>query len=315
MPGSDALDPVFLSVHEATAHLPNRKQRLMAAYYVRLLQTGNPVRLKASVPANLYPALRYFLAEADWDHREVIWRAAARTLDRMQVEWLALKVSSVARHYSFAWLAAYDAERVICADLVLVGPTGFTRSAADYLAAQLDVLRVASDALLRRAPLAIGDALAEDAGVRAWLDERGITYSARIRPSSRLVGSVVVGSRAVRLRDFVAGLRPEARRAQDTLWLIRPVTLHLPNDQHRDESLVCYWRGGSEVAGLALTNERDAVRLDRTYNPARAAALRPSMPWRRTALRGPRAWEHHLALVAVLQAHQVRQSLAEAAGT
>lgn len=303
------LDPVFLAVHEATGHLPNRKQRLMAAYYVRLLQTGNPIRLKQSVPANLYPALRHFLADADWDHREVVWRAAARALDVMDVEWFEVKVTSVARQYSFAWLAAYDADHVICADLVLLGPAGLRRQPANYVPAQVDVLATAPDALLGRAPVAIGGVLAEDAGVRTSLENRGLTYSAAVRPSSRILGMVVEGRRGTRLRDYAVGLRSDAIQVASVAWITRPVTLRLPDGATRRETLVCYWQQSPELAGVVLTNEQDPSRLAQIFDPARDDRLmraRPRFPWRRTGLRGPRAWEHHAALTAVLEAHRVQ---------
>lgn len=181
-----------------------------------------------------------------------------------------------------------------------------TRSRQDYLPAQIDVLRAVPDAVLTRAPLAIGGVLAEDADVRAWLGRRGVVYSARIRPSSERIGSVVAGRRAVRLRNYAAAsIRDQALGASGTSWIARPITLRLPDGTRRTETLVCYWRDGAELAGAALTNERDPAQVLRLYEPARAAQRpSPELPWRPTSLRSARAWEHHLALVALLEAHR-----------
>lgn len=308
---SDDLDPIFQFVHEATAHFPRRKQRLMAAYYVRALQTGNPVNLRQAVPANLYPAVRHFLAESDWDHREVMWRAAAQVLPAMEVEWLACHVSTVADKWTFAWLGAYDAERVLPVDLVLVGPSGMIRSRPDYIAAQLELLREAPDSLLTRAPLGIADALAEDASVRRWLAERSVTYSAKVKPTARALGSVVDSSGRRPLQAVVDEMQGEANAIKDLpmTWAARSLKLRAPDGVVGEEVAIYYWHD-DRLAAVVLTNERDKAQIARNFNPAqrRLRAL-PAMRWRRTGLRGAQAWEHHLALIAVLQGHRVAAEL------
>jgi len=304
------LDPIFQFVHEATAHFPRRKQRLMAAYYVRALQPGNPVNLRQAVPPNLYPAVRHFLAESDWDHREVMWRAAAQVLPQMDVEWLACHVSAVADKWSFAWLAAYDGEHALPLDLVLVGPAGLTRSRPEYMSAQLELLREAPDSLLTRAPLGIADALAEDAAVRRWLAERGVTYSAKVKPTARALGSVVDRSGRRPLQVVIDTMQGDASAIEDVpmTWAARSLKLRAPDGVVSEEVVVSYWHD-DRLAAVVLTNERDKTQIALNFNPAqrRLRAL-PAMRWRRTGLRGARAWEHHLALLTVLQACQVLRS-------
>jgi len=304
---TNELDPIFRFVHEATAHFPRRKQRLMAAYYVRALQTGNPVNLRQAVPSNLYPAVRHFLAESDWDHREVMWRAAAQVLPQMDVEWLACHVSAVANKWSFAWLAAYDADHVLPLDLVLVGPAGLTRSRPEYMAAQLELLREAPDLLLTQAPLGIADALAEDAAVRRWLAKRGVTYSAKVKPTARTLGSVMDKSGQRPLQAVADAMQGNAVAVADVpmTWAARSLKLRAPDGVVSKEVAVCYWHD-DRLAAVVLTNQRDKAQIARNFNPAqrRLRAL-PAMRWRRTGLRGARAWEHHLALVAVLQGYRL----------
>ena len=302
---TEPLDPIFQFVHEATAHFPRRKQRLMAAYYVRALQTGNPVNLRQAVPANLYPAIRHFLAESDWDHREVMVRAAAQVLPTMDLERLACHVSTVADKWTFAWLGAYDAEHVVPVDLVLVGPAGQTRSRSDYVAAQLELLQVAPDSLLKRAPLAIADALAEEAAVRRWLDGRGVTYSAKVKPTARALGSVREGRRLRPLTEVMADLEAEAMPGDggSIRWATRPVTLQAPSGETSEETGIGYWHE-DRLASTILTNARGRKQLQKHFDPQHPRLRLPRMRWRRTGLRGARAWEHHLALLAVQQTHR-----------
>lgn len=307
---TEPIDPIFQFVHEATAHFPRRKQRLMAAYYVRALQTGNPVNLRQAVPANLYPAVRHFLAESDWDHREVMVRAAAQVLPAMDLRRLACHVSTVADKWTFAWLGAYDAGHVVPVDLVLVGPAGQTRSRSDYLAAQLALLQAAPDSLLRRAPLAIADALAEGASVRRWLAGRGVTYSAKVKPTARALGAVVDRQRPRRLVDVIADMKAEATApdAGSIRWAMRSVALQAPGGETSNETAVGYWHD-DRLASALLTNERDHQRLRRYFDPRQPGLRLPLMRWRRTGLRGARAWEHHLGLLAVLQDCRVLEHL------
>jgi hypothetical protein len=106
------IDPIFEFADEATAHFPTRKQRLYALAYVPALQTSREPNLKKMVPPNLYRPIRHFLAESDWDHREVIWRSAARLLRQIELDWIACRVSAIPGKWSFAWLAAIP--RCLC---------------------------------------------------------------------------------------------------------------------------------------------------------------------------------------------------------
>src|SRR4051812_32527623 len=108
------IDPIFEFADEVTAHLPRRTQRLYALAYIRALQT-NPGRfdLKTALPPRLYRGVRHFMAETEWDHRELIWRAAARVLPQIgELEWFGCRVTTVARKWTFAWLAGYSADAV-----------------------------------------------------------------------------------------------------------------------------------------------------------------------------------------------------------
>lgn len=259
-----SIDPVFEFVHEATAHFPRRKQRLMAAYYVRALQTNAPVEVRRAVPANLYPAVRHFLAESDWDHREVIWRAAARILDHLEVEWLACKVTGIARQWQFAWLAAYGPHGVAPLDLVLIGPTDLPLLPADYLPGQLDVLRTTPDQVLRLAPVAIGGDLAEDPAVRKWLSDRGVTYSAKVRSRAVVGAGPPNQRRAVRVGDVAKGLvrRGKPTRTQAGVFWASANVVADPGSGLPRETAVFLWKEG-QIRSIGLTNESNQERFAR----------------------------------------------------
>jgi len=184
-------DPVFSFANAVTDHLANRQQRLYALAYLRALQLHPGVPLRRALPPALYRPVRRFVADAEWDGREVIRRAVAEVAPYLEeVEWLACRVSGVRRGYAWAWLAASTAESTVPLDVALVGPAGLTRSAADYVPAQVEILKAAPTEVLERAPLALAGVLAERSDVRGWLDKRGVIYSARVRPSSPLLGRI-----------------------------------------------------------------------------------------------------------------------------
>lgn len=297
--------------HQAASCLPRRKQRVLAVYYVGLLATSAERQLSKAVPANVYRPLRHFLADVDWDGREVLWRAVAEVLGDFAIEWLGLGVTAIRERYSVAHLSAYDATACLPLDLVLVGPARLVREPADYIPAQLELLQTVPDVLLRRAPLAIADAIAEDASIRAALAARGITYSATLGlPGRASAGRILAGGRHGTLAAFAAALRRagDVRPGpQGVTWTWREITLASPGTAARQETAVVYWHHG-ELAAVAVTNERDPTRLLATYDPQRPdwlARPRPKVPWRATGLRSARAWEHHLALVAVLEAARI----------
>jgi hypothetical protein len=110
------------------------------------------------VPAHLYRGVHHFLADTDWDHREVIWAAAAEALEHFELDWLASMVSS-AGGWTFAWLAAYSGAEVLPLDLVLIGPSEGL-PAERLVPAQRDILRRAPDSLLRSAPVGCVNSIA-----------------------------------------------------------------------------------------------------------------------------------------------------------
>jgi hypothetical protein len=300
------IDPIFEFADEATAHFPTRKQRLYALAYVRALQTSRSPELKKMVPPNLYRPIRHFLAESEWDHREVIWRAAARVLRQVDLDWIGCRVSSVAGKWSFAWLAGYAGEQVIPLDLVMIGPARLTRSAADYVPAQLDILRTVPDAILGQAPVGLGGALADLPQVRDELDRRGISYSAKVR---------LVGPLGRALRRHAEALHSEKRTRSGpsgVRWGTRQVELPGSDDESRREVMVAYWHGDN-LASVVLTDIRDPKRLLATFDPTRgdwlARPRRGQVGWRKTALRGRRAWEHHLALLSVWHDYRLERAL------
>jgi hypothetical protein len=304
------IDPIFEFADEATAHFPTRKQRLYALAYVRALQTSQETELRKMVPPNLYRPVRHFLAESEWDHREVIWRAAARLLRQVELDWIGCRVSSVAGKWSFAWLAGYVGDHVIHLDLVMIGPARLTRSAADYIPAQLDILRTVPDQVLKQAPVGIGGALADLPQVRDELDQRGISYSAKVR----LVGPAGRG-----LRRLAEGLRSDKLTGpgpNGVQWGTRDAGVPR-SDAGPREVMVAYWHG-DELASVVLTNIRERDRLEETFGPRRADwAARPRggrVGWRRTALRGRMAWEHHLALVCVVHGYGVESAASNDVG-
>lgn len=79
--------------------------------------------------------------------------------------------------------------------------------------------------------------------------------------------------------------------------------------------MIAYWHG-VELASVGLTNIRDGTRLGETFDPRRpewlARPRRGRVGWRKTALRGRRAWEHHLAIVCAWRAYQLEKSFAYA---
>lgn len=300
-------DPVFSFANAVTDHLANRQQRLYALAYIRALQTDPGKPLSQALPPALYRPVRRFMAEAKWDGRTVIRRAVADVLPYLDVEWLSCQVSSTHQGYAWAWLGASTAEATVPLDIVLIGPSGFTRAAADYVPSQCEVLKAADDGLLRRAPLGLAGVLAERGDVRAWLDGRGVTYSAKVRPFSATLGSLTTtagNTTLPRLLDYLAAER-RGSTAEYPRWMQLRVHTEQTN-RLAEETLVFQW-DGPELASVVLTNERDPGELGRRYDPGRTepvARPRPLPRWRPARLRGARAWEHHLALNAVLELYE-----------
>ncbi len=299
------IDPVFAFADAVTDQLANRQQRLYALAYVRALQLHPGRPLTEALPPALYRPVRRFVAEAEWDSREVLQRAAAAVLPELEVEWLACRVSTHPRGYAWAWLGASTASRTVPLDLLLAGPDG-TWPADDYLSVEVELLRSVPDALLRAAPLGIAGVLAERAELRTWLEGRGVTYSAKVRPSSKFLGAVRADGRSRGLPDLLMKLR----RSQllqagpgGIGWAQTPTELRDSSGTVREETLVAYW-DGPHLVSATLTNERDPAAVERTYDPAAPGWLarpRPQPSWRLPRMRGPRAWEHHLALNALLE--------------
>jgi len=297
-------DPVFSFANAVTDHLANRQQRLYALAYIRTLQTDPGKPLSQALPPALYRPVRRFIADAEWDGRKVIRRAVAEVLPYLEVEWLSCQVSSVQHGHAWAWLGASTARATVPLDVVLIGPDGFTRSAADYVPSQLDVLQAADDQMLRRAPLGLAGMLAERGDVRAWLNSRGVTYSAKVRPFSAGLGSLATPRGRTTLPRLLEHLADE----RSTLSATEPSWLHLPvrtgqTDGLADETLVVQW-DGPELTSVLLTNERDPAALGKRYNPGLSepvARARTLPRWRPPRLRGARAWEHHLALNSVVE--------------
>jgi len=307
------IDPIFSFVNAVTDHLANRTQRLYALAYVRAIQLHPGAPLKQALPPRLYRPVRNFIAESEWEGRTVIWRAVAEVLPLLDITWLSCRVSSSDRGYAWAWLCAYTSDGfAVPLDVVLIGPGAMTRCADDYVAAQLEVLSTAPAELLRSAPLGITGALAERADVRRSLALRGVIYSAQVRPSSRHLGVVLHRGRRLTFRAVVervadAGhLRcgPGAIR-----WGHGPLRTEPPDETVMTETVVVYYEH-DRLAAAILTNEFDPERLRRRYDPAGAnwpTDRRPDVPWRPPRLRGARAWEHHLALNAVLTLHDAER--------
>lgn len=297
-------DPVFSFANAVTDHLANRQQRLYALAYIRTLQTDPGKPLSQALPPALYRPVRRFIADAEWDGRKVIRRAVAEVLPYLDVEWLSCQVSTVQHGYAWAWLGASTAEATVPLDVVLIGPDGFTRSAADYVPSQLDVLQAAHDQMLRRAPLGLAGVLAERGDVRACLDSRGITYSAKARPFSAALGLLTTARGRSTLPRLLEHLADEqsAPGSTEPSWMQLPVRVDRM-DGPANETLVVQW-DGSELTSVLLTNERAPAALERRYDPSLPepmARTRPLPRWRPPRLRGARAWEHHLALNTVLE--------------
>lgn len=297
-------DPVFSFANAVTDHLANRQQRLYALAYIRALQAEPGKPLSQALPPALYRPVRRFMGDAEWDGRTVIRRAVAEVLPYLDVEWLSCQVSTVQHGYAWAWLGASTAEATVPLDVVLIGPSGFTRSAGDYVPSQLEVLRAAPNELLRRAPCGLAGMLAERDDIRACLADRGVTYSAKLRPFSAGLGSLTTTRGRTTLPRLLEHLADE----QNGLSGTEPSWTHLSvrvgqTDGLADETLVVQW-DGRELTSVLLTNERDPVALARRYDPALPEPLaraRPLPRWRPPRLRGARAWEHHLALNTVLE--------------
>jgi hypothetical protein len=312
-PANSDLDPLFEFAFRATGFLPTHKQQLFALYYLRALQgqrRGKVRPLSELVPANLYRGVRHFLADTDWDHREVIWAAAAQALEHFEIEWLASNVTATKR-WTFAWLAAFDSGEVLPLDLVLIGPTDSV-GAKELVPAQRDILRRASDALLRAAPVGLAGNLAEDAATRRRLAERKVTYSAKVRPSSPLIGRIRFERQLLSVRAFASLLRDRGQQSASApsglRWGASDVRLVPPTGAQLDETAVFAW-DGDRLAEAYLTNASPA-RTRRIYGPAEEPLIvrdRGRIRWEPTSLRGARAWEHHLALLSVLQAFRVAQ--------
>lgn len=302
-----SLDPVFEFGHHSVAALPRRKQRLFALYYLRALQTGTVGELRQSVPAHLYRPLRHFLAESDWDHRSVIRRAAARVVPRLEIEWVASHVSAVADKWAFAWVGAYSADEVVPLDLMIVGPARFRRRAEEFIPAQRDLIGDLPAALVQGTPLGLGGALAEDASFRRELAGAGVLYTAKVRPEH--AGFPIHGGRPIKLRAYVEQMRSRAaRRSGPITWAAGQALVETPAGR-RPETVVAYWREDGLVS-VVFTNLTDARAMSKLFDPGGfsfPARSRRRVAWRRTSLRGRRAWEHHLALVAVLHNHGVNR--------
>lgn len=310
LPLTAATDPIFAFADSITDHLPSRKQRLYALAYLRALQAHPGKPLRHALPPALYRPVRHFIADADWDGRQVLWRAVARVLPKLEVEWLTCRVTALGDRYCFAWLGAETARHSLPLDLILIGPARLIRAPSEYVPPQLELLRTIPTDLLARAPIGLGGVLGERADVRAWLAGRGLTYSASVRPGSRLIGAVVTGGRAVALPDYLDMLRKDGVRGGvgEVWWRSTRIVLRLPGKGAiRAETMIAYWHHG-HVAGVAFTNENDPAILNARYDPSRAdflAGPRSGPPWVGTTLRGARAWEHHLALWAVLELYRL----------
>lgn len=311
-PAKSDLDPLLEFAFRATGFLPTHKQQLFALYYLDALaeQPRGVVRpLSELVPGHLYRGVRHFLADTDWDHREVIWAAAAQALENFEIEWLALNVTAMKR-WTFAWLGAYCDGEVLPLDLVLIGPTDRV-AAKDLVPAQRDILRRAPDALLQAAPVGLAGNVAEDAATRRRLAEREVTYSAKIRPSSPFVGRIRFERQLLRIDAFASLLRDRGKLSSPTRsglrWGASDVHLVPPAGAAIEETVAVALDGDSLVEAY-LTNAPTVTR--RIYGPANSALIehsRSRMQWYPTPLRGARAAEHHLALLSVLQAFRVAQ--------
>jgi hypothetical protein len=142
--------------------------------------------------------------------------------------------------------------------------------------------------------------------------EPKVTYSAKIRPSSPLVGRVRVGRQLLSIGAFASRLRDRGEVSPPAhsglRWGSSDVRVVPPGGAAIEETAVFAW----DEDGLAeayLTNAPRAI-TRRIYGPVAAAPIgqpRGPMQWYPTPLRGARAAEDHLALLSVLQAFRVGQ--------
>ncbi len=288
-PPLTVVDPIFAWADAATEHLGSRKQRRHALAYVRVLQQGRAENLRRALPPALYRPVRHFIADAEWDGALVVRRCAGLLLPFFPVQRLALSASSIRNRWGFLALSACGPEGTLPLTISVLQPARLMQP-RDWEAPSRALLETVPDPLLRSAPLTFGGAAAENARLRAELDDRGVAYLVTVRAGLREAGVARASGRMLTLADWansVAGFDGTGRVVTEAR-VERGGTA-------REERLVVNRRDGRLVS-VQLSNLPIQALEELLEGPP---LPEPSVRWQFTALRGNTAWQHHLALCAV----------------